>query len=200
MKKIIIPILLTISAISAVNAQFTKIGGGVAAGTGIYWNNETDVSNYRTGLPAVFLTGIYEFTLPIHLAPSFSYYFPHIAHISVPTGVPPKQVISCMMFDVNGHYVFNSLDRIELYGLAGLNITLIGIKWISEINGVTNKTRDSDNAFGLNLGAGTYIKLTDQFDLFGEAKYMLSKYDQFLFNVGILINIDWLIKHEDTGL
>jgi opacity protein-like surface antigen len=200
MKKLIIPILLLISANPAVNAQFTKIGGGVAAGTGIFWNNENDISSYRTGLPAVFLTGIYEFTLPIHIAPSFSYFFPHITKTPVTTGVAPKQVVSCMMFDVNGHYVFNSLDRFEFYGLAGLNITFLGIKWITEMNGVTNKTRDSDNAFGLNLGAGTYIKLTDQFDLYGEAKYILSKYDQFLFNVGILINIDWLIKHEDTGL
>jgi opacity protein-like surface antigen len=200
MKKLIIPILLMISAIPEVNAQFTKIGGGVAAGTGIFWNNVTETSSYRTGLPVVFLTGIYEFTLPIHIAPSFSYYFPHITKAQVATAETPDQTVSCMMFDVNGHYVFNSLDRFEFYGLAGLNITFLGIKWITEINGVTNKTRDSDNAFGLNLGAGTYIKLTDQFDLYGEAKYILSKYDQFLFNVGILINIDWLIKHEDTGL
>ncbi|MCJ7448084.1 MAG: porin family protein [Bacteroidales bacterium] len=200
MKKLIIPILLIVSVLTTANAQFTKIGGGVAAGTGIFWNNETDIISYRTGLPAVFLTGIYEFTLPIHIAPSFTYYFPHITKAQVVTAETPKQVVSCMMFDINGHYVFNSLDRFEFYGLAGLNVTLIGIKWISEINGVTNKTKDRDNAFGLNLGAGTYIKLTDQFDLYGEAKYILSKYDQFLINVGVLINIDWLIKHEDTGL
>ena len=200
MKKFIIPMLLMISAIPAVNAQFTKIGGGIAAGTGIYFNNETGIGSYRTGLPALFLTGIYEITLPVHIAPSFSYYFPHITKTSVTGGETSKQAVSCMMFDINGHYVFNSLDRFEFYALAGLNINLIGIKWITEMNNTTVKTKDSDNSFGLNLGAGTYIKLTDQFDLYGEAKYILSKYDQFLFNVGVLINIDWLIKHEDTGL
>jgi hypothetical protein len=44
------------------------------------------------------------------------------------------------------------------------------------------------------------MKLTDQFDLYLEAKYILSKYPQFLLNAGILINIDWLKKHEDTGI
>jgi len=200
MKKFIIPILIIVSAVPSVNAQFTKIGGGGAAGTGIYWNNETDVSNYRTGLPALSLTGIYEIMLPLHVAPSFTYYFPHITKTSIVTGESTKQVISCMMFDINCHYVFNSLNRFEFYVLAGLNVTLVGIKRITEINAATNKTKESDNAFGLNIGPGICIKLTDQFDLYGEAKYILSKYDQFLFNAGVLINIDWLIKHEDTGL
>jgi opacity protein-like surface antigen len=200
MKKLIIPILLLFLLILPSNAQFTKIGGGLAAGTGIAFNNETEISSYRTGIPALFLTGIYEFTLPVHVAPSFTYYFPHITKTPILNGESSKQVVSCMMFDINGHYVFNSLDRFEFYGLAGLNVTLIGSKWIAEIGQTTIKTKENDNAFGLNLGAGTYFKLTDQFDLYGEAKYILSKYDQFLFNVGILINIDWLIKHENTGL
>jgi len=29
---------------------------------------------------------------------------------------------------------------------------------------------------------------------------MISKYGQFMVNAGILINIDWLKKHEDTGI
>ena len=44
------------------------------------------------------------------------------------------------------------------------------------------------------------MKLTDQFDLYLEAKYIISKYGQFMLNAGILINIDWLKKHENTGI
>jgi len=40
------------------------------------------------------------------------------------------------------------------------------------------------------------MKLTEQIDLCGEAKYILSRYGQFMVNAGILINLDWLIKHE----
>jgi opacity protein-like surface antigen len=99
-----------------------------------------------------------------------------------------------MMLDVNGHYVFNSLDRIEFYGLAGMNITFTNIKWIN------TTSSGSDNAFGLNLGAGTYVKVTDKFDIYAEAKYILSKYDQVVVNLGVLLNIDWMKKHEDTGM
>ena len=48
-----------------------------------------------------------------------------------------------MMFDINGHYVFNSLDRFEFYGLAGLNITFAKLKWLG-----TGASSDSDNALG----------------------------------------------------
>lgn len=101
-----------------------------------------------------------------------------------------------MMFDINGHYVFNSLDRFEFYGLAGLDILLAWekAKYPSFIE------KESDNALGLNLGAGSYMKITKQFDIYAEAKYILGKYDQFMLNTGILINLDWLSKHENTGM
>jgi hypothetical protein len=50
---------------------------------------------------------------------------------------------------------------------------------------------------GLNVGGGAYIKMTETLDLYGEAKYIISKYDQAMFRVGILLNLDWMIKHEN---
>jgi hypothetical protein len=99
------------------------------------------------------------------------------------------------MFDINGHYVFNSLDKFEFYGLIGLDVLLA---WKREKYG-TEVFPENDNALGLNLGVGSYMKITEQFDIYAEVKYILSKYDQFMLNAGVLINIDWLTKHEDTG-
>jgi opacity protein-like surface antigen len=185
--------------LSIANAQFTKIGGGITGSTGIAWNNETDTKSHRTNNPAITLKGIYEISVPLHIEPSFTYLMPRVTKTTFGAQTT-KQIVSAMMVDVNGHYVFNSLDRFEFYGLAGLNVTLIGMKWVSEIDGNESKSKESDNAFGLNLGAGAYMKLTEQFDLFGEAKYILGKYDQFVFTVGVLINIDWLKKHENTDM
>jgi hypothetical protein len=175
------------------NAQFTKIGGGTVFTTGYHFNNENTgiyADLHRSPLPGLFVTGIYELNLPFHLSPSFTFFIPR--HNS---GEFEETRTSTVMFDVNGHYVFNSLDRFEFYGLAGIDIAFAHIKWLDAVGSAS-----SDNALGLNLGVGTYMKLTNQFDLYGEAKYILSKYDQFVFNVGVLINIDWLIKHENTDL
>jgi len=200
MKRLILPVLILISVEVPGNAQFTKIGGGIAAGTGIYFNNITDNNNNKSGIPAIFITGVYEIAPSVHLAPYFTYYSPHISKVTASGGGSTKHVVSCMMFDLNGRYVINPLKQFEFYGLAGFNITLPGNKLITEIGETTIRTKESDNAFGLNLGAGTYIKLTDRLDMSAEAKYILSKYDQFLFNVGFLINVDWLSGHGKTGI
>lgn len=199
MKKFLIGAFLALLTIPALDAQFTKTGGGITASTGIAWNNETDQKDHRTGNPAITLKGIYEITVPIHIEPSFTYFIPRITKETIGP-ITTKQVVSSMMFDVNGHYVFNSLDRYEFYALAGLNITFIGMKWVSDYDGEVSKSKERDNALGLNLGVGSYMKITEQFDIYAEIKYILGKYDQFMLNAGVLINLDWLIKQENTRM
>lgn len=198
MKKISSFFILAILAISVANGQFTKFGGGLTYGTGFHFNNVTtpqyEADLHRGPFAGIFLTGIYELNLPFHIAPSFTYFLPRTNKAAIGTFSQSSRV-SSIMFDLNGHYVFNSLDRFEFYGLAGLNITFAKIKWLG-----TNPTSGSDNAIGLNIGAGTYMKMTEQLDLYAEVKYIVSKYDQFMLNVGVLINLDWLKKNENPGL
>jgi opacity protein-like surface antigen len=193
MKKFILLMLIALMAIPAINAQFTKVGGGLTFSSGYHFHNMPYVGN-KSGILAMSLRGNYKINVPIEVSPSFTFFFPHVLK-----GVNEKQTITTMMFDINGHYIFNSLDKFEFYGLAGLDILLAWNK--TKYSGTGAATyKESDNALGLNVGAGSYMKLTDQFNLYLEAKYVVSKYDQFMLNAGILINIDWLKKHENTGI
>jgi hypothetical protein len=193
MKKSLLIILLVIISFPAVNAQFTKIGGGVAYTTGFHYNNEKsgfEADLHRSPFLGFFVTGIYEITLPIHIAPSFTYFIPRTNEI--PNGsFPMKTRVSSMMFDINGHFVFNSLDRFEFYGVGGVDILLTGIKWLD-----ASGSKDHDNAIGLNLGVGSYMKIAQQVDLFLEAKYVVSKYGQFMANAGVLVNLQYIVKHK----
>jgi hypothetical protein len=192
MKKIVITLFLIISVISISNGQFTKIGGGLALTSGFPFHEQTWDAN-KSGKIGLFVKGIYEISVPVHISPSLTLFYPHITK-----DIGEKTVVSSMMFDVNGHYVFNSLDQFEFYGLAGIDILLAKKKNIYESSGTF---KESDNALGLNLGIGTYMKITEQFDFCAEAKYVFNnKYNQFMLNAGILVNIDWLKKHEDSGL
>jgi len=191
MKKLIVTILLMISVLSMANAQFTKIGGGLALSSGFPFHQQTWDSN-RSGIIAVSIKGIYEISVPLHISPSFTFFYPRITKDQM-----VKTSVSSMMFDINGHYVFNSLDKFEFYGLAGLDILFAKKKEAYE---GSPAFKESDNALGLNLGVGTYMKITEQFDIYGESKYIFSKYDQFMLNVGILLNIDWMKKHENSGM
>jgi hypothetical protein len=102
-----------------------------------------------------------------------------------------------MMIDINGHYVFNSLDKFEFYGLAGLNIMLA---WKKE-KYLEQVYKEKDNALGLNIGLGTYMKITEMLDLYAEGKYLWNnKYNQFMLNAGVMFNIDWMKKNEKQGI
>lgn len=196
MKKISIIAVVAIMSLTVAKGQFTKLGGGMNYGTGFKVNNETGILADLHQSPhfGIFLTGIYELSLPIHIAPSFTYFIPRTNNSTTAATNAESTKVSAMMFDINGHYVFNSLNRFEFYGLAGLDITFTKIKWI----GTTSS--GSDNAIGLNLGAGTYIKLSPRYDLSVEAKYILSKYDQFMINAGFLVNIYWIRQNKKSGL
>ncbi len=184
MKKLIIILLLSAFVIPSLNAQFTKIGGGAAYGSG-YWFHNTKVEEYRSGHFAGFIEGVYKITVPIHVAGSFTFFYPHIEN---------ESSVYSMMVDINGHYIFNSLDKFEFYGIAGLDF-LLTWKNQSYVTGAGDFT-ENDNAFGLNLGAGTVFNMSEKVSLFAEAKYTLSRYSQFMIGAGVFVNIEWLGKRD----
>ena len=104
--------------------------------------------------------------------------------------VSGNYTVSSMMFDVNGHFVFTSLDRFEFYGLAGLDI-LCYHKTINTPLKICQCLKELIMHSGLNIGAGSYMKITEIFMLatfMVKVKYIFSHYDQFMVNAGILIN------------
>jgi hypothetical protein len=192
MKKILLVLLITVMVFPAVNAQFTKVGGGLTFSSGYHFH-EMNFDYNKSGNLGLSVKSIYKITVPIQISPSLTF----LHHLQKDVG--EKTGVTTMMFDLNGHYIFNSLNKFEFYGLAGLDI-LFAWKKTSFPGSGSPPQKESDNAFGLNLGVGSYMKLAKQFDLYLEAKYIVSKYHQFMLNAGILINVDWLKKHEDTGI
>ena len=185
MKKLIITSLFVISVLSNTYAQFTKIGGGVALSSGFPFHNMPYDAN-KSGIIAVSFKGLYEINTTLHISPSFTFFYPHITQ-----ELSTKTNVSSLMFDINGHYVFNSLEKFEFYVLAGFDMLYTNKK---ETSG-SIIFKESDNALGLNIGVGTYMKVTEQLNFFGEAKYIFSRYDQFMINAGVFLNIDWMKKN-----
>lgn len=197
MKKLSFIILLLLAAISVAEAQLTKAGGGLAYSTGAYFRNESFDNSHKTGNPAINFKAIYEVSLPLHISPSINIFMPHVTKNESGEGTD-RRSISAFLFDINAHYVFNSLDKFEFYGLSGLNITLLrnSWKWANPTGANEPGDASSETVLGLNLGAGSYMKLTEQLDVFAEVKYILSKRDQFMLTAGVLLNLDWLKKNE----
>lgn len=175
-----------------VNGQFTKLGGAAGFSSGYYFH-EMEWDYNKSGYFQGSLKGIYEVSLPLHISPSLSFFIPHAYTEAGGT----KYTVNTMMFDINGHYIFNSMDRFEFYGLAGLDFLFA---WKKEK--LQDKVyKEKDNALGLNLGVGSYMKITESLDIFAEGKYLFNnKYNQFMINAGILFNIEWMKKNENPGI
>lgn len=191
MKKYLLTVFLSILIVLTTNAQFTKLGGGPGFTSGYYFHKMEYPYNKSGNLP-ISLKSIYEISLPFHISPSLSFFAPHVLKDQY-----AKYTVNTIMLDINGHYVFNSLDQFEFYGLAGLDIMLAWKKekYFDEV------FKEKDNALGLNIGIGTYMKLTEVIDLYAEGKFLFNnKYNQFILNAGILFNIEWMKKNDKQGI
>lgn len=190
MKKYFFLTLFISSAFSITNAQVTSLGGGIALSSGFHFHNMQFDEN-KSGVIALSVKGVYQITAPLRISPSFTIFYPHTNQLP-----SSKTTVTTFMFDINGHYIFNCFERFEPYGIAGLNILYAHKK---EATGMT-VFKESDNPIGINLGVGSYFKLTEKVDFYGEVKYIFSKYDQFMVNGGILFKIDWMKKNGNPDI
>jgi hypothetical protein len=197
MKKISVFIFVLLATVSVASAQFTKIGGGLGFTSGYYFHGMKFDYN-KSGNFNIYAKAVYEFNLPFHVVPSVTFFFPHVTN-SGNANFSDKVRVTTFVADINAHYVFNSLDRFEFYGLVGPEILLAWKKEVQTEGGtapITYTYKEKDNALGLNVGLGTYVKIAQQMDLNIEAKYVFGHYHQFMFNAGVLINMQYIIKHS----
>ncbi|MCX6330366.1 MAG: outer membrane beta-barrel protein [Bacteroidia bacterium] len=198
MKKLFITGFLTILIIFSARSQSIRIGGGLVMETGYHYNNETagisSVVN-QGPLAGITFTFMYKTDRPFNVSPTFTYFLPRTNTCTDTLGITSKTRVSSTMFNIDGHYVIYSLDRFGFYGLAGFNIHFTKIKWFS------TDYKEHDNAFGLNIGCGSDLKLSEKISVYTEAKYTLfSKYSQLIFNAGLLVNFSWSKKQENKEL
>jgi hypothetical protein len=190
MKKSIVTVLLMVSVLTIANGQFSGMGGGLSLSSGFHFH-EQSIGVNKSSFVGISFKGICKISTPFYISPSFTFFYPHINN-----GEISKQTITAMMFDINGHWILNPAERFRFYGLTGFNILFANNKITSP---EVPSFKESDNTLGLNIGAGTFIKITGRLDIFGEAKLLFNnRYNQFILNAGVFINIEKKIKHEKT--
>jgi outer membrane autotransporter protein len=200
MKKLFVTGFLTIMIIFSARSQSVRIGGGLAMETGYHYNNETagisSVLN-RSPLAGITFACINNTERPFSVSLTFTYFIPRTNTCMDTLDITSKTRVSSTMFNIDGHYVIYSLDRFKFYGLAGFNIHFTKIKWLS----TDYDYKEHDNAFGLNIGCGSDLKLSEKISVYTEAKYTLfSKYSQLIFNAGLLVNFSWSKKQENKEM
>jgi opacity protein-like surface antigen len=90
-------------------------------------------------------------------------------------------------YNVNLHYNFLIQERLTLHALAGLNSFTKKVT-IPATPPLTEDIKLKDQSYGLNLGAGGLYRISDGISAFGEGKYSLAGFEQFLISAGIMFH------------
>lgn len=144
-----------------------KIGGLLAFGT--------EIESAGIGVNAEFPIASVS---KLSIAPSFIFYFPKTNSFVKTT---------LWELNINANYYFTSSDKVDVYGIGGLNYTTAKVKTdFSSIGYGENSA--SDSSVGLNLGAGANFKLDKSFVPFAELKYTLGDFDQLVLAGGLKFN------------
>jgi len=185
---LLMTIFICVNSISV--AQFSGAGGGIGFTTGYSFSNQSSGED-RSKQLFIFMEGIFQLKEAVRLSPSLTFFIPSVTTMTSATE-ESKISLNTIMVDINGHYVFKNTGSLELYGLAGLDIIVAlrkEVVTVTQPDHSTDKNTESDNALGLNIGAGGSLKLSERLKLIIEAKYLLSRYDQFMVNAGITITL-----------
>lgn len=163
MKKVLLVLLLAIVSTGAF-AQQGAVSGHIKAGL------QFDPTRFGVGAE-----GRYGFTNEIRGAADVLFFV-------------PKDRVTGLDINVNAHYVFQVADGLDLYPLAGLNVSngrysgktenIMGFEVKGKSYGFTN--------FGFNIGCGTDYALNEKNYLNAEFKYTFGDGDfaQLMFGYG----------------
>ena len=147
------------------NAQ-TTIGGGIAFGTDIE----------SVGLHA---GGQFFVNERLAIAPSILYYFPR----EIVEGFNFK------WFEINGNvnYYFITDEKVNVYGLTGLNVSIVSVPvfTFSNIFGGGDVDNSSTTEIGLNIGVGADFDIGSNITPFGQLRYNISSFNQLAIEAGV---------------
>lgn len=166
-------------------AQDSKIlaGGGLAYATEI-------------NSAAIFATGVYQINDKWEGSLGINYFFPK--------DEGPYE-IKWLGFDLNAHYVFSKTDKLDVYGIVGLNVLNVSIpsydidygdydipsgdedyEFPYDDEPIVSTSKVSDTETGINLGIGSRYQLGENIYGLGEAKYAINNSGYLQVNVGVL--------------
>lgn len=159
----------TVAQKSSTGSENLSIGGLLAYGT--------EIENLGIGVNAEF--GITE---NLRISPSFIYYLP-----------TDHGIIKTNWFELNANanYYFVQDDKFDFFGLGGLNYSSVNVKYNGpDIGGLSKSIGGSDGRFGLNLGAGANLHLSnDNITPFAELKYVIIDGGQLVIAAGVRFKI-----------
>ena len=184
---IFLKVSLAVSALficGILNAQLNGISGGLVFSSGVDFSIANGLKKETTANPGLFGKGYLKINKRLNIVPSIIAFKPY-----QDTDINTYKLRTFMFQgDIDGSYGLIKDKNIRLFGYAGFNATAIIMK--SDIYAQTTFTRQVSDLTelqpGFNLGASLQLYVNDSFDGYVTAKYVVSKFDQVVINIGAI--------------
>ncbi len=164
---VIISLFYILSFSHSANAQLVTESGDLTLGAGLsYGSSVGHLGSSELGVTLQIYYGIIE---EIRGGVDYTYYY-----IS-------ENNLGASELNLDGHYFFRNRDNVIIYGLGGLNLSIINAD--PDVWG-----NISSRKIGLNAGVGLEYDLGN-FSLYGEPKFTLGGWNQFLVTAGVRLRI-----------
>jgi len=172
-----------------VNLSFSLTGQIPAIAGGLGFSSGVTMNRLSTGNPAIYGKGYFKINDKFKIVAGLSTF--STKKRSYPS---EEATLRNYMFqgDLDIHYSIYKDHPLRFIGIAGLNTTYILSRWkLDEDLGQDVENKSGFN-LGLNIGGGINMFVDNDFDAFVSGKFIVSKYNQFVINVGIIYYFEGL--------
>ena len=165
---------------------FMLIGLGISAtaqnwGLGVNLGYGNDVSKPSFGIKT-----LYDINESFAIAPSFNYYLPKTESASY-QGVHAEAKLKCWDINADIHWNCYNSENAKLYPLVGLTYFNAKVSAEASYQGEKGKASESEGKFGMNLGFGGQINLSETWIASAEIKYqIIEEFKQFVPSLSLI--------------
>ncbi len=165
---------------------FMLIGLSISAfaqnwGLGVNLGYGNDVSKPSLGLKA-----LYDISETFTIAPSLNIYLPKTESASE-SGINAEAKLKCWDINADIHWNFYNQDNCKLYPLAGISYFNAKVSAEVSAGGYSEGASESEGKFGINLGFGGQMHLTEAWIASAEIKYqIIEEFKQFVPSLSLI--------------
>ena len=172
----LLQIVLILSGLISIKAQFNRFGGGLS------FNTPISSPDLQIGNPGFNFRGIYEYNRKFFVIPSITFQLPKTKHYTDPNLGNIEKLTLLASIDVNVTYALAIEKELLFYALVAPNFTNVYTDWKPET--VENKDK-YELCPGIGIGTGIEMIVEKNINAYAQIEYIFGKYEQLVISIGI---------------
>jgi len=177
----VLSFIFPLTSLLTVNAQFNRMGGGLA------FNTVISSPDLHIGNPGLNVRGVFEINRKFFVIPSVTFQMPKTKHYD--DGFEKLTMLASI--DANVTYALAIEKQLLFYALVAPNFTNVYTNWTPESDDLKDNYKLCP---GIGIGTGIEMIVEGNVNAFAQIEYVLSRYQQLVISIGIYYYFEGRIR------